>query len=322
MFSSGLARFATKVPNTITDRILKVATFNISNAMRDEKVLETKWSNRQQAVFDLICRIDADIICLQELRNLPGEETVEQFLARFTNYRSEVAYRNPTDLSFAQAIMWKPDRVFPQQSMRQWLSQTPNQLSDSATIPLDKPSPGYLLQGIEFLFVSNGKVLVNESHGQPHPFYIFNVHMPVGEDEKNHCTPILRDRIQQITQKKPFMVCGDFNTFDDLDGPKQREVLSKAGWIDMGKHMISTTDESIVKGTFIGYMQDDHHAEDPSHPTSRLDHIWASDGRVVNMERHGGVNAWMPRVALGPGENNKSPSDHVPLSVEVFITPY
>ena len=48
-----------------------VLQYNIDMAMREESHPETKWTNRNERIAQLILKIDADIVCLQELRELP-----------------------------------------------------------------------------------------------------------------------------------------------------------------------------------------------------------------------------------------------------------
>ena len=331
--ANGRDRFTVKSNDVATahqHRQIRIASYNVSNAKRDEKVEETKWSNRKDRVAKLIDLIDPAVICLQELRNLPGaKETIEQYIASsFPGYRSDIRYRNPGDLSFAQAIMWNPKILFPLRMVHKWISNTPGLVSDSVTMPLDKESPGYLLQGVEFVFIKDSKV-VTDHMGRQIPFWVFNTHLGVEESVKNASCPILLNFVRDISMGAAYVLCGDFNTFDDLDGEKQRDVFRKAGLIDLGAKMISADTRREIKGTFVGFLQDPHHAKDPSNPTSRLDHIWASDARIL-IPGQDAMDVWTHTLVLGDeggdepkeGDNNKLPSDHLPISVDVYIVPY
>jgi endonuclease/exonuclease/phosphatase family metal-dependent hydrolase len=331
--ANGRDRFTVKSQDVATahqHRQIRIASYNVSNAKRDEKVEETKWVNRKDRVTDLIGLIDPAVICLQELRNLPGaKETVEQYIASsFPGYRADIRYRNPGELSFAQVIMWDPKILFPLCKVHKWISNSPGLVSDSVTMPLDKESPGYLLQAVEFVFVKDGKV-VTDHMGRQNPFWVFNTHLGVEESVKNASCPILLNLIRDITFGAAYVLCGDFNTFDDLDGEKQRDVFRKAGLIDLGTKMVSADSHDEIKGTFVGFLQDPHHAKDPSNPTSRLDHIWASDARI-HIQGHDAMDVWNNTMIDDnedgdepkEGDNNKLPSDHLPISVDVYITPY
>ena len=76
----------------------KFMTYNVDQAMREEKYEDTKWINRKMRIEKLIKEVDADILCLQEFRQLPENEIVNKFLSNFEEYKYEIDYRNPSPL--------------------------------------------------------------------------------------------------------------------------------------------------------------------------------------------------------------------------------
>ena len=58
----------------------RVLTYNVDQAVREEAYIETRWNNRYKRIQALIHDIDADVVCLQELRRLPGSELTTRSL--------------------------------------------------------------------------------------------------------------------------------------------------------------------------------------------------------------------------------------------------
>lgn len=94
----------------------KILQYNVDQAMREEAHEATKWAKRSSRIKALIEQVDADIVCLQEFRRLSGSRP-EEFLASLDKYRYTIHYRASSPLSFGQAILYKPDRFFPIETM-------------------------------------------------------------------------------------------------------------------------------------------------------------------------------------------------------------
>lgn len=108
----GRANFSV-VPEGGFDRKVSIMTYNVDNATREENVEMTKWVNRKERVAALVNKVMPDIVCFQELRDLPNNERVIEYLAsqRFASYRFEIAWRNATSLPFAHAILFDPKKT-------------------------------------------------------------------------------------------------------------------------------------------------------------------------------------------------------------------
>lgn len=68
----------TKVASSFT-----ILQYNVDQAMREEKVPITKWNVRYPRIQKLINEVNADIVCLQEMRKLPDTISVNKFLSSF-----------------------------------------------------------------------------------------------------------------------------------------------------------------------------------------------------------------------------------------------
>jgi endonuclease/exonuclease/phosphatase family metal-dependent hydrolase len=225
----------------------KLLQYNIDMAVREEKYEATKWMNRKDRVAKLINSIDADIVCLQELRTLDGSISVNQFLSSMDKYHFKVEYRNPGPLSFGNAILYKPDKFYPLQTMKKWLSDTPHVVSDSYIAKEgDVPKGfGYIVMGVLFQRVENNKIVKNSK-----PFWVFNTHLGLDEKLKTEsCYQLLN-----ILCDLPFelLLTGDFNFFPDKDGAVQRKILTDANLQDLGKGAVTSSKGKQIEGTFVG----------------------------------------------------------------------
>lgn len=255
---------------TVTKAInLTFLTFNIDMAVREEKVTKTKFINRSNKIKELIESIGADIVNLQELRQLQNTPTPDEFLTTFKNYKYVLQRRNPSDLAFGNAILYNSKKVFPVETMTKWLSDTPNEPSD--TWSKDGVGRGAICFGVKFYHVVDEKVVKNMK-----PFWVFNTHFLLEEDIKTNSAKVLVDIISDCAGKLPWILSGDFNFFWDRDGDKQRKILIDSGMIDVGKDAL-TCGGKKVEGTFIGYDIDDFKSPllgEENALLSRLDHIF------------------------------------------------
>jgi len=307
-------------------RQLQLMSYNVNNATADDAVAETAWTIRRNRVAALIHKVGADVVCLQELRNLGGgNPTVEQFVASIRGgMRADIAYRNPKPKAFATTILWDATKLMALQPSRQWISDTPHMVSDSVTLPLGAPSTAYLVQGMQFVFIRDGKI-VRDRLGKMHPFWVFNTHLGMDEGVKTRSCKVLMRNIKELVNGAPFFVCGDFNTFPDQDAHVQRAVMHEHGLIDFGGPdaggMRTSRMGNEIRGTFVGYERDEHKAAVPRDTISRLDHVWASDTRIVPRS----VMAVWTNTMLGVepepelSNRNQLPSDHLPISILVQI---
>ncbi len=261
------------VPNFRTS--FKFMTYNIDQAMREERHEDTKWKNRKSRVAALIREVDADIVCLQEFRKLPDNETPEQFLATEfgDTYRFGIDYRNPSSMSFGQAILWKPDKFYPMRFEKRWLSDFPTNVSDTwSAKPGGTTGFGYILTGILFVPVFENRVVRDA-----HPFWVFNTHFGLEEEFKTKSCEklgqLIRDLSSQTSDTAPieYLLSGDFNLFPDRDAKNQRQIL--AGYFQDLARGAKTLGGKEIEGTFVGYDHDPFKAN-LDNMVSRLDNIF------------------------------------------------
>ena len=292
-------------------------TYNVDQAVREEAFEETKWENRKKRVAALIKEVDADIVCLQEFRQLSGNETPEQFLASHfgDTYRFSIEYRNPGPMAFGQAILWKPEKFYPIRSEKRWLSDFPKVVSDTWSEKSGGTTGfGYMVTGILFVCIADKRVIRDVP-----PFWIFNTHFGLEEELKTKSCVKLGRLIQEfaLSSTKPpseYILLGDFNLFPDRDAKKQREILGSF-FNDLAQGA-ETLDGKKIEGTFVGYEHDDFKA-DLKNMVSRLDNIFASPGVTC----HKPVLYTKTMLEEEPAEltTRSYPSDHLPLVAEISV---
>lgn len=291
--------------------------WNVDQAVREEQHEETKWINRADRVVALIREVDADVVCLQELRHLPGNETPAQFLSRFADvYDYELRMRNPSNMSFGQAVLFKKDKFFKSDTIVRWLSSTPEVPSDDFSVK----SPGSCGFGTTVMGVKLWSRLGPSVRLDRKPLWVFNTHFALDEGVKTRsCHALVKIMEETIARDAPFVVCGDFNFFPDRDGDKQRAILCET-MKDAAKGAVTVQSGTPLEGTFVGYEHDEFKASlVPSERISRLDHVFCHQGDAV-------MSVTDPilynKTMLPTGEpeefgTRKLPSDHLPVVVTV-----
>lgn len=302
---------------------LKIMSYNIDKSHREEQHENTKWINRMSFVRKMINKVGADIVCLQELREVANTPTDQQFLSGFEQYRFILQYRNPSfispnaplETSFAQAILYDFKKMFPLQSFQKWLSDTPDMVSDSWSANPSK-ARGATVLCVQFQLTDQGRIVKNRS-----PFWVFNVHFELSEPEKTKSCYKLLEIIKEVAKDQPYIVCGDFNFFPTnfiktAQGEQQRKILTDQ-MQDLGKGAVTSQKGKKLEGTFVGYEHDQFKAE-LNEVITRTDHIFASNG----VEPVG--NAILHTETMRDKEpeeltTRNLPSDHLPLSVDIKL---
>lgn len=266
--------------------IIKFATWNVDQARREENYEETKWDNRYESVLKLIEKADADILCIQELRNLDTSKIgVKRFLSLFPeNYDFEYAYYSENEHSFALATLYNRTKYYVVNSRRFRYT--------------DRVDEGQICLGLNFVDKET-----RES------FWVYNTHFSIHEEFKwNSVNKVIAEL---GTTNDKMLIAGDYNFFDDRDGTKQRQKMSEY-FIDIAHPLYDSYDNDckMLSGTFIGFEHDDFKREYEN--MSRLDHIFSR-------------NIKSSEVAIGFGateellRTRKYPSDHLMVRVNVHL---
>lgn len=272
---------------TIALNEFKFATFNIDQARREEGYEETKFDVRWPLLKKMIQDANADILCLQELRNLETSSIkVSDLLYQVSQlgYDYKHAYYGPEHISFAQAIFYKRDMFFVTGMDVQLLP-----LADDEK----KPNESRIVLSLRLRVISTGK-----------EFIVCTTHFGLEEHEKDASCRVLKNQLDSFTQKDlPYLCAGDYNFFDDRDGGKHRAIM-----LESSKDLAYPL--SNASGTFMGFKHDAFNQ--PYERMSRLDHIFVND-KVVAMEE---------AYVFGDLELVKKreyPSDHLMIVLKVSI---
>jgi endonuclease/exonuclease/phosphatase family metal-dependent hydrolase len=223
------------------------ATWNIAHAKADEAFEQTRFDVRWPLILTHISDCDADILCLQELRNLETSAvSVADILHSVAQlgYDYKHAYYGPDSTAFALVIFFKRDKFFPVGL-------------ELHTLPLadpQKPNSSRILLTVG--------LRSNASGGE---ISFSTTHFGLEEDEKRRSAEFLASHLFRHLRR---VVCaGDFNFFDDRDGQQHRQML-----LDVSLDMAHPLENA--SGTFMGFEHDAF--KQPFEKMSRLDHIFAS----------------------------------------------
>ena len=264
------------------DQKFKFATWNIDQARREEKYEATKFDTRWPLIQSQIRECNADILCLQELRNLETSSvTINSLLYEVSQmgYDCHHAFYGPASIAFCLAIFYKRDKFFPIGLDLQLLP-----LGDES-----KPNMSTVILTLKLRVISSGRV-----------FTVSNTHFGLDEEEKSKAVQFLA---HYLCGMKRYLCAGDFNFFDDREGLNQRTVL-----------LLSNNDLAYplknASGTFMGYEHDAF--KQPFEKMSRLDHVFTDSILRV------GETAY----AFGDMELVKTrqyPSDHLMITFDFII---
>ncbi|SNW62394.1 Endonuclease [Orpheovirus IHUMI-LCC2] len=273
---------------TIPSYKYKVLSYNICYDQNGEKsdMDAFKWDNRKEYIVNDILELDADVICLQELR-LEGSVYIQRQL--LDKYNFMVYDFNGTPLSFKLLTGWKKDKFFLQETKRWWLSDTPDVFSDTWGGGF-----GRILSFCDLRVLDNGKI-TNES------FKVYNTHLGLSVKEKfmsSQLIPQLVKMTSNLDAGDKVILCGDFNSF------------SQEG-LDNMKYLLNDMDDFgfDITSTYVGYPYD-RYVKEAGHPTrERLDWILTKGvefGSVKTLVR--------PRFLYNNMEYTAS--DHYPLLLQ------
>lgn len=293
---------------------IKVMQYNVDQAIQEEQYENTQWIRRSPRNIRLINEVNADIVCLNELRGLANNQSVNRYLAEFDQYYSVFSHRGPSKTAFGNATLYKFEQFFPIKNFPKWLSDTPNEVSDTWNMRKDCAF-GAIVLCTKFMHVHQERIIKNAK-----PFWVFNVHFAnASEDIKTKSCKTLLEIIKKYAKKNPYVVCGDFNFFEDGDGATQREILAKE-MLDCGKDAVTLGGKKLER-THIGFQHHNKKADltNLNKGGSRLDYVWASPGA----ERIGNALLYTKTMLDAEPEELTSydlPSDHLPLIVSLKLS--
>ncbi len=225
---------------------VKILDYNINQAWREENTEDYKWMDRHLRVLKILLDSNADIMCLQELRNLTTcpDLGVNDFLSMLTNRKYvTMAYSLKDENTFYLATVYDPVRFTVLETREYWYNAHP------------KRCRGYL--AVRFADNKTGR-----------QFWIVNTHFHIYKDLKDEAVEILKSNWENVTNI-PVAIFGDFNFFDDDGGQEQREVMLSA-FTDSFYPVYQPDGVEELSGTFWGYPHDNYNKSFGKF--SRLDH--------------------------------------------------
>lgn len=301
-----------------------VLHWNIDNAVIEQQHEDTKWSSRCERVAGMIEFADADIVCLNEMRQLPGESSIEDWLHKVctkSGYDCYVQRRDPNPLTFMSAILWKRSKFFGGKRDAIWLTNSRDNWCPNGADP-NKPNCPIAITVDLFPLLPTGKIAWDTVNQKPFTLTVCTTHFPMDELAKEVAIDALeRWDAGALPHQVHMLLCGDFNFFSDLGGDGQRTRLrDNLELSDYGAdgHALWSDPRKRIVGTFIGYEHDKFHCpvdvRGQMVPTSRLDHMF---GKGLNvMERPMLIDRTMftcDECGLDAKLRNRFPSDHLPM---------
>jgi endonuclease/exonuclease/phosphatase family metal-dependent hydrolase len=246
--------------------MLKLMTFNIRYGIADDK--ENHWDNRKALVIDRIKAFDPDLIGMQECRDDLQAKFIKLNLADYGFYGVRREGGGDTALEMAP-ILFKESAFQLIQKGHFWLSDTP-QIAGSNS------------WGSTFPRTATWVELLHQASGRS--FIFLNTHFDYEPSAIDESAKLLKAWSNQITEKHPLIVTGDFNA--DKNSSAYQLLADDKSLFDVYKkaHPSNKND-----GTYHGY----------GHEETAIDWILATDHFEVN-------NAEIDRFHAG----NLYPSDH------------
>ncbi len=256
---------------------LKVATYNLRmDTPRDSL---NAWPNRKSAVRELLAYHDLDIIGTQE-----GFIHQLKDLVMGSNYAYYGKGRDDGKSSGEHAaILYDKDKFKLVDSGDFWLSETPNIPSKG----WDATCCNRVTSWVKFQSLNNGE-----------EFYVFNAHFDhQGKVARVESAKLLMEKMRSITNGKPVICLGDFNST-----PETEQMIQLASYLKDTYHATLAPPYGPV-GTFNGFKWN-------APLTERIDYIFVSDAFKV-----------LKYAALMDAKNQRFPSDHLPVVADLILDP-
>ncbi len=283
---------------------LTVASYNIRYENQDDVSKGNGWKQRCPIVTKLIRFHDFDIFGAQEVLNGQLIDMLDQLPGY--DYTGVGRINGLKDGEFSP-IFYNTMRLELLKSGNFWLSET----DDKPSVGWDAALPRICSWG-KFKEKSSGKC-----------FWFFNLHMDhVGVKARLESSRLVIQKIKTLTAGEPFILTGDFNMDQTSEGYK----LFATSQIMQDSYDIADL-RYALNGTFNDF--------NPTLKTdSRIDHIFVRRG--AHVLRYGVLTDSYRIEAKTPTENiqsgnfpkevslkkfeNRLPSDHFPVKIEVNLT--
>jgi endonuclease/exonuclease/phosphatase family metal-dependent hydrolase len=294
--SSNLLSFMNTVQKDKTDKekaallesedTFRIMSFNIRlKDKKDEK--KNSWAARKESVASMIRFHHMDIIGIQE----PLKQQLKDLNKILPEYEYfGLGLENGKDKGITNAIFYRKSRFEVMDENIFYLSPTP-----------DKPSKGWdamFHRGVSWVKLRDKKTLKI--------FFFFNTHFDYHSQwARDESAYLIREKIDEIVGKNPFILTGDFNLFPELDGEETYNILigkdKKDGKILHDAQYKAAFPHHGPTGTWSGF-------KEAGQPGIKPDYIFVDD--FVKVVSHG---------VLADNFDGKFPSDHLPVISEIKL---
>jgi len=267
------------------EEILRVMSFNIH---WDDIDPERDWEMRKEKVSSIIRFHRPDLVGLQEPFKIQLDD-LRRFLPEFDQYG--VGLEDGREAGSHDSILFRINRFSLLECGTFFLSPTP-----------DMPSKGWNAKyprGITWAKLQDMKT---------HKFfYFFNTHFDYHSRlARDESACLLRDKVQKIAGKAPYIVTGDFNLFPELGGSETYRLLTGSQEGIPGKPLVDAQKAAIFPhqgptGTWSGF-------KEPGQPGIKPDYIFVEPS--IRVYQHG---------ILADTFDGQFPSDHLPVVADLAI---
>ncbi len=226
-----------------SDETFKLVSFNIdtnlgryeSNTQLTRAMPNWKVSKRVPEILYYLENSEADVICLQELRNCIVGNNVHVNSAsplsdglKSLGYAVLTSYYNPHggDLSYKYLTAYKPDlftliheEMIPFTKSGKFLTQ--EKRSEMSDVQIKDHNFGS--------FYERGAFVTTFQNNFGKLFQAINVHIDISWGARNESSKILGKHIASAKATMPVICVGDFNSFPEWNGAEQCETIMKLG---------------------------------------------------------------------------------------------
>lgn len=269
-----LGMFTTAFSNTPIE--LKVMTFNIRYANVGDG--ENIWTNRKEAVFELLNNENCDLIGTQEVLHNQFED-LNSALPQYNHVG--VGREDGITKGEYAAIYYRKDRFEELESGNFWLSETPEKIGSKGWDgACERIATWARLKEVhtnkEFLFI--------------------NTHLDhVGKLARKNGVQLLLDRAHEYAKGAPIVLTGDFNA------SPESSVIQSITKVNKRTHLVDTRQKAeVVEGTNWSFHDFD---KLPTEKRELIDYIFVS--KPVKVRKH---------TVLPMRFKGKLVSDHNPIT--------
>jgi len=284
---------------------LRVVTLNVGS------LLEPNWKNRRHEIVSWLDHLRPDVVCLQEVWEVPGKENTSRWIAEqsATEWHVAVGLR-----PFGTAVFDDPSLLFGSAILSRW----PIDTEHYEPLALDPRHSNEFLSAIPFelLHVRTAGLDIGTVHLAPAPTQSLHRHLQVLQiDRYFRAVRGDADAIPPpgtVRDAMPPIVCGDFNAEPDSD-----EIRYLCSLAPLDGQTTFWQDAWRMAGDGPGYTQDwrtNPIADATNIGRKRIDYVFVGDpyqrrgaaGRILSAE-----------IAFHEPRTGVIASDHFGLVVEI-----